>query len=148
MLLRALLVVMLVGPGRRDRDLRLGEHDPEGRHGVKRLEHFAAARRQHRPAHDGERDVRAELRAVRAEFRLRQAEFVERIDAAQNSGRIGAAARESRSDRDALRQCDAHAAFDALAIQEKARRAPGEIALVGLEARHVERELDAARDFR
>ena len=70
---------MLVGPGRRDRDLRLGEHDPEGRHGVKRLKHFAAARRQHRPAHNGERDVRADLRAVRAEFRLRQADEVGQV---------------------------------------------------------------------
>ena len=135
---------------RRDRKIRLADHDRHARHGRDGREPLAAALGQHRAARDTVRHVRADLRTHFLELRAGEARAGQPLERAQHGRRVRRAAAQPRAHGDALVQPDVHAAGKLRAREKHLRRAhghivrpAGQVAAVGLgaaDARVVERD--------
>ena len=101
------------------------------RHVRQAAQRLAASRRQLRAARKAERHIGAKLGRQHGKLRFIQSLGEEFVHAAKHSGGIRRAARESRRHRNLFFQADRCAACRRKAPQEKRRRTPCEVALVG-----------------
>ena len=106
------------------------------------LQHLSAPRGKSRSTRQGERYVRADLRPDTAKLRIGQSKSIEFVHTAQCRRRICTPAGQSRCDGNPLFDANVNTAIHTTLLQEKCRRAVGEISLVRLESRQINRQRD------